>query len=1093
MSKIVCWIGFVAFTIAACVVVPIVANGQESRKVGQESTSASELIRPGIVIEKFDDDYAGPKKAGMQEGDVLLSWSRGDAGGKLESPFDLSLVAAEQAPRGPVTYEGLRGTEKRKWTVSKEYWGTTIRPNFSDVALVTYREALKMADAGQPDVSERWKTLVDDPRSSRFPWLASWVLGETARLLAQAQRGKEADKAYQEAILRASSAEGVRAQLLIAWGFQLVNRSDLDQAQSCLDQAMKELQGEDSNQAARILDGLASVARARGDLTSSQAFFSRALEMVERLEPGSLNAAGELVNFGMALHDIGEIAESDNYWRRAQAIFEKQGPSSVGMAIIFTDLGDNARLRGDFDRAERYLRKAVAIEEKADPGSSGYAAMLKDLADVLRDRGNNRGAEEYVRQSLAMLEKLVPGSLDEAECRQSLGDLLLNQNDFDAAEQAYLPALAIREKLAPDGLATAETLQSLGDLFLARGDMTRAKNDYRRALTIREKLAPGSLDHANTLAGLARIARREGQLDEAIAYYRQSLDALERQTARLGGSTDVQAVFRARHEDYYREYIDLLASQNKPELAFVVLERSRARALLETLASAQIDIRKGAEPALLQREHGLQADLKGKSERRAALLSDQQNDAQIKSVEKEISDLTAELQDVEGQIRSSSPAYAALTQPRAVSLEEVQQQLLDRDTVLLEYSLGEEHSHLFVVSADSIHVVDLPKRAAIEEQSQRVYDLLTERNRRNKNEKYAAKAARVARAEGEYPKAVARLSKTILTPVAKYFTGQRLLIVGDGALYYVPFAALPVSVAGKPPLPLAAQHEIITLPSASVLVALRRERMSRKPGTKMVAVLADPVFDRGDIRVKAIAASNQEGTGSVEVAVREEQGEAEPSSSLADLTRSAADVGWEQERNGEVYLPRLQFTRQEANEITAVAPAGQSFKALDFKASRATAVSPNLANYRIVHFATHALLNNQHPELSGLVLSLVDEQGKPQNGFVDLEDIYNLDLPADLVVLSGCETALGKKIEGEGLVGLTRGFMYAGTNRVMASLWKIDDRATAEFMRRFYAALLGKKMRPAAALRAAQLEMRNDKRWSSPYYWAAFQIQGEWK
>jgi len=332
-----------------------------------------------------------------------------------------------------------------------------------------------------------------------------------------------------------------------------------------------------------------------------------------------------------------------------------------------------------------------------------------------------------------------------------------------------------------------------------------------------------------------------------------------------------------------------------------------------------------------------------------------------------------------------------------------------------------------------------------------------------------------------------------LGPVAKQLRGKRLVVVADGALHYVPFAVLSIPAAIGPAVPLAAEHEIITLPSASVLAALRHERLSRKPGTKMVAVLADPVFDRGDIRVKTIAASNQkQGTSSARAADDTSEGADEESGSLANLTRSASDVGWEQ-RNGEVYLPRLQFTRQEANEITALAPVGQSFKALDFKASRATAVSPNLANYRIVHFATHALLNNQHPELSGLVLSMVNEEGKQQNGFVDLEDIYNLDLPAELVVLSGCETALGKKIEGEGLVGLTRGFMYAGATRVMASLWKIDDRATAEFMRHFYTALLGKKMRPAAALRAAQLEMRNDQRWSSPYYWAAFQIQGEWK
>jgi len=171
----------------------------------------------------------------------------------------------------------------------------------------------------------------------------------------------------------------------------------------------------------------------------------------------------------------------------------------------------------------------------------------------------------------------------------------------------------------------------------------------------------------------------------------------------------------------------------------------------------------------------------------------------------------------------------------------------------------------------------------------------------------------------------------------------------------------------------------------------------------------------------------------------------------------------------------------------------RSLKALGFSASRSLVTGSTLADYRIVHFATHGLINNQNPNLSGIVLSLVDEQGRPQNGFLRLYDIYNLKLDADLVVLSACQTALGKEIKGEGLVGLTRGFMYAGAPRVVASLWRIDDRATADIMKRFYASMLKDGLRPAAALRAAQISMSQDKRWHSPHYWAAFTLQGEWR
>jgi CHAT domain-containing protein len=172
---------------------------------------------------------------------------------------------------------------------------------------------------------------------------------------------------------------------------------------------------------------------------------------------------------------------------------------------------------------------------------------------------------------------------------------------------------------------------------------------------------------------------------------------------------------------------------------------------------------------------------------------------------------------------------------------------------------------------------------------------------------------------------------------------------------------------------------------------------------------------------------------------------------------------------------------------------GQPLKALDFAASRATATSPQLGQYQIVHFATHSLINNQHPELSGIVLSLVDEQGQPQDGFLRLYEVYNLKLEADLVVLSACQTALGKDIKGEGLVGLTRGFMFAGAPRVVASLWKVSDKATAELMKRFYQKMLKDGLRPAAALRDAQVSMLKERQWSAAYYWAGFVLQGEWK
>jgi CHAT domain-containing protein len=338
----------------------------------------------------------------------------------------------------------------------------------------------------------------------------------------------------------------------------------------------------------------------------------------------------------------------------------------------------------------------------------------------------------------------------------------------------------------------------------------------------------------------------------------------------------------------------------------------------------------------------------------------------------------------------------------------------------------------------------------------------------------------------------------VLRPVAAQIQNKRLLIISDGALQYIPFAILPAPLASDTAsaAPLIEGHEIVNLPSASVLAVLRKDEMNRKSPSKAVAILADPVFVTKDDRVRPASAPSRPANSSWDpkpgsnssVAVA-----AEPDMSVdtrrSELDRSAQEIGLSADGG----FPRLPFTRREADAIYGITGTQDGWEALDFDASKATALSSQLKNYRIVHFATHGLLNNDHPELSGLVLSLVDKQGNAQDGFLRMIDIYNMDLNADLVVLSACQTALGKEIGEEGLIGLTRGFMYAGAPRVVASLWKVDDEATAALMKKFYEGMLREHETPAQALRSAQQWMRTEKAWQSPYYWAGFVLQGEWK
>jgi len=612
----------------------------------------------------------------------------------------------------------------------------------------------------------------------------------------------------------------------------------------------------------------------------------------------------------------------------------------------------------------------------------------------------------------------------------------------------------------------------LAAVFREQLDFSGAEHLYRQALAIIENEDPGSADRVTTLANLAGTVYQQNRLDDAAQLYHQALNTLENRAFHLGGVQETRSLYRAEHARYYQEYVGLLIAQGHPEQAFEVLEGSRARTLFEMLAHANVDVEQGADPVLRERERTLRQMLNAKAEYRIRIVAGDHTDQQTAVVDKEIENLLLEQQEVEAQLRTISPAYASLTQPQKLDVPEIQK-LLDSNTLLLEYSLGEERSYVWAVSDNSLKLYVLPKRAEIEDAARRVYDLLTSRNRpANKT------AEDEDPTDKKFMQAAKKLSEMVVGPVARLLPGKRLLIVSDGALQYIPFSALPTPGRRTDEMPLIVNHEIINLPSASVLAELRRQEIGRGKAPKTVAVLADPVFDSRDERL----------------AKRTLQ-EASSSASLphpgSDLTRSAEDIGLT--RGGKLYLSRLVYTRNEADAVMAVIPPGQGTLALDFEASRRMATSPELAKYHIVHFATHGILDNKHPELSGLVLSLVNKEGRPQDGFLKLQDIYNMRLPVDLVVLSGCETGLGEQVNGEGLLSLTRGFMYAGASRVVASLWNVSDIATARLMADFYKAMERDGIPPAAALRVAQIKMWKQKQWSSPYYWAAFQIQGEWK
>jgi CHAT domain-containing protein len=796
-----------------------------------------------------------------------------------------------------------------------------------------------------------------------------------------------------------------------------------------------------------------------------------------------------LLQIGQMHGTLGEMQKALDSFGRALPLFRAAGERQ-GEMITLSSIGSFHMFLGKPEEALSYYQQALEIA-RTTGSREGEAAALTAIGPLYNDLGDPEKAQKSLEQALSVYRALDLRR-GQALTLVALGLLHSFEGEPQQAlkynEQA-LPLFRAEHDRYGEGLAlfgicwnhvSSRNYQKGLDYCAQARALQRSIGDrYTEAMTLKQ-IAIGELNRGN-------FAASQTAIESAIANVESVRTRVVNPEYRLS--------YSAGSQDYYEFYVDLLMRLHKQHLeggydgkALQASERGRARSLLETLKEANADIRQGVDAALLQRERKIQNRLNARAQAQMELLLGPHSEAQATAIAEEVESLIKDLQQVETEIRQTSPHYAALMQPRPLTLKEIQTQVLDQDTVLLEYSLGEEHSYLWVVTSGSIASYELAKRDEIETAAGHFYNLLNVRNKDVKGETSEQRAVRVAKADLEIPVAAASLSRMVLAPAAGQLGTKRLMIVADGALHFVPFAALPLVSGGATsgPRPLIADHEIVNLPSASTLSVVREEMAGRTPAPKSVVALADPVFMKDDPRVKRIRDQQPRVSPktATEAPVRGEN------AIDRQLVKASEDTGVATEGR---YIPRLPGTRQEAEQIVAMVPAAESRLAMDFAASRDTATSAELSQYRYVHFSTHGLLNSVHPELSGLVFSLVNERGEAQDGFLRAHEIFNLKLPAEVVVLSACQTGIGKDIRGEGLVSLTRGFMHAGAPRVVVSLWDISDWGTTELMVRFYHGILKEGMRPAAALRAAQVSLMIDKRWASPYYWASFTLQGEWR
>jgi CHAT domain-containing protein/tetratricopeptide (TPR) repeat protein len=780
-----------------------------------------------------------------------------------------------------------------------------------------------------------------------------------------------------------------------------------------------------------------------------------AVDTLERilavLPPGKLERyrSDTLFNLGTAYRMLGYTDQALQTFAAALAI-QARDEDKQGRGRSLRGIGETYYALGELETATQYLEQALVLAVETNDGRP-QGAIHRTLGNIAALEGDHPQALE--RHQTAM--RFATSATDRAYLELLIARDLINLGRTAEAAEHAGAANATAETAGSD-LLTAAALHELGRAEAQQGPAfaTGAAAKLERAANLYASLRLDA-EHAAALHSLGIVARDRGDLIAARKYGAEAIAAAEKLRLRIA-DPELRAAAAATHRGYYETQIDTLMRLHAEQsgggdaplrAAFGFAERSRARMLADLLAEAAVDLRGNLAPALRTRETALVESLAERRIERDRLLQQPVDAATRAKIAGMTADLAArenELNLLEIEMRRADPRRGVLTSSTTLTSEQAQA-MLDDQTVLLEYVLGTPTSYVFVVSRERIAAVKLADRATIEAAAR---DAL-------------ADLATLA-PTGAAPE-LAALARLVLEPVAPHLDKPRLLLALDGALQYVPFAALPSPVAKDPATRLIAAHDIVAVPSLAAIAALP-VRGTERP--KTLAIVADPVLTASDPRLRAAPAV---------------------------LSAAAAPATLLERSSVGPRLERLLATSYEADALAALVPPDRRLIARGFEANRETILGAALEQYRFVHFATHGLVDARYPGLSALALSQFDEQGAARNGFLRLHDIYNLRLDAEVVVLSACETALGRDIRGEGLVGLTQGFMYAGARSVVASLWQAPDRATAELMTRFYRHLLHGELPPAAALRRAQSELAAERRFADPYFWSGFVLIGDWR
>lgn len=796
---------------------------------------------------------------------------------------------------------------------------------------------------------------------------------------------------------------------------------------------------------------------AQTNLVDAEQSFQAALDRARALNDPALQAES-LVYLSFVAFRKGAWQDMFPLLVAAEALINGQdepflmGQITAGLADVFLETGLPEVGLEKYQQALEYFRQTNS--------QRAMIGMWWGIGKSLYILERYPEALTKLQQSLADAESNeLPSWV--ASSHDYLGRTYAAMNDQTKALEHFSLALDSYLKLR-NPMEEARIRALMGQIHEAQGNLDEASALYQQSLKTFD-LLNDRVNRSVTLFAIGRLEMKQGHYDSAENYFRDSIETTEN-IRRMSPSRDLTAAFSATVHDRYEQYIQCLMRRNDKQSAvqaFEISESARARSLAEFLRNTETNLLANIDPELAKREKSLRLLLRRADDERIALLAGKYKKENLDKLDARIAELEAEYKSVYANISERYPAYHQITQPKSWDLARIQNEVVgDDDTILLEYIIGDERSYVWAVTRNNFTSHEIP--GEVTKAAAAVYKLIKDPARSGN--------------ENELAQATGTLAQMILSPVAAELNKRRIIVISDGALNYIPFQILP-SPASDSEL-MVERHAIVNAPSASILGELREEASARGVRSKVLAAFGNPALS-------PVSAQRSDDKTTDQVAGAKTDD--------SPLQYALRDV----ELNGDTFDPaatgELFYAEREINSLREIVSPAESFAATGATANRDQLFSMDLSQYAILHFATHGLLDPQRPERSRLLLSTVDSHGKALKGFIELGDVYSLRAPVDLVVLSACQTGLGKDLRGEGLVGLTRGFMYAGATSVVASLWKVDDEATAELMKRFYLEMLHNQKTPDEALQIAQNSIRERPEWRAPHYWAGFTLQGEYR